>query len=139
MAVGESNELARQCKGCKWADWNHFDCYRIETPTAEWANGDCVLYKVEQAPNLQKANEAAKRSVNRVARESAERVAERNKQEDPWEGDGFWGWWARTSPPDRKVKEVLPPGEPCFKGGSKKGRRRKDQLKALRKDVWGEC
>lgn len=88
----------------------------------------------EQRVDLSKANEAAKRSVNKAAAESVAAIQARNRREDPWEADGFWGWWAKTSPPDRKVKEVLPPGDPCFKSSSKSKRRRKPLKPMLASD-----
>ena len=93
----------------------------------------------EQRVDLTRVNEAAKRGVNRAAAASVEAIRERNQREDPWEEDGFWCWWAKTSPPDRREKEALPPGEPLFKSSSRSRRKRKKQLTALRRDLWGEC
>lgn len=39
--------------------------------------------------------------------------------------DDRWLWLAQTRPPDRREVEVMPPGEPSFKGGSKSGKKRK--------------
>ena len=39
----------------------------------------------------------------------------------------FWDWWGRTSPPDFREREVLPPGEPS--GKSSNNRRKKRQKK----------
>lgn len=128
VAVDEGNALVRQCVGCKHADWKHMDCYVVGNPEAAWAEGDCPRYDDSQ-PDLQKVSEIAKRSVDRAALSSVEAIRKRNKQVDPWEDDGFWGWWAKTHPPDRRQREVLPPGEPLFKGGSKSGRKRKKPRK----------
>lgn len=41
----------------------------------------------------------------------------------------FWDWWGKTSPPDFREKEVMPPGEPTFKSRSRS--RKKRQKKKL--------
>lgn len=41
------------------------------------------------------------------------------------EPEELFRWWGKTSPPDRKEREVLPPGGPSKKGGSKSGKKRK--------------
>ena len=88
-----------------------------------WLDDDSEL----QRQDLQLANEAAKRSVNHAANESAKKIAERNKLEDPWEAEGFWMWWGRTSPPNRKEKDMILhlPGPPAEKSSSRSKRKRK--------------
>lgn len=48
----------------------------------------------------------------------------------------FWGWWAATSPPNHREREVHPPGEPSFKGGSKSSRKRKGKPKVIKVNAW---
>jgi len=92
----------------------------------------------DQRVDLQLANEAAKRGVNRAAAASVEAIRDRNEQEDPWEADGFWCWWAKTSPPDRKEKEALPPGEPSGRSSKSKCKKRKKPPKNFR-SLYMEC
>jgi hypothetical protein len=83
----------------------------------------------EKQTNLEQASEAAKAAVNKAAMESIKAIQERNRRQDPWEEEGFWVWWGRTSPPNRKEKEAILhlPAPPAKKGGSKKGRKRKNK------------
>jgi len=92
----------------------------------------------DQRVDLTRANEAAKQSVNKAAAASVDAIQERNEREDPWEADGFWGWWARTSPPDWKVKEALPPGEPSGRSSKSKCKKRKKPPKNFR-SLYMEC
>ena len=39
--------------------------------------------------------------------------------------DDRWLWLATSKPPDRREVEVMPPGEPDYKGGGCKSRKRK--------------
>ena len=99
---------------------------------------------------LQRAAAIAREQVNQVAAESIERIRENNLNRNRErygcrncdlsecyktcprylthaEPEMLFAWWGRTSPPDRRVCEVLPPGEPSKKGGSKSGKKRKNK------------
>lgn len=82
---------------------------------------------------LQEAAETAKKSVDKAARESAEKIIKRNlaKELIKAESDEFWHWWGKTTPPDNQEKEPLPPGDPKKGSGSKnKGRKKKPKRKS---------
>ena len=110
--------------------------------------------------NLHEINEAAKQSVSKTARESIRLIEERNRRENiKCHGCDcplarcddtcprylthyaskaeFWAWWGKSSPPDRKAREVYPPGNPAKKGGGSKSRIKKKPKKItdLRKYV----
>ena len=108
---------------------------------------------------LQRAAAIAREQVNREAAASVERIREnnlnRNRERYGCDCDlaqcyktcprylthaepaELFAWLARTSPPNRRVKEVLPPGVPSYKGGSKSRKRRKK--KPTYKNLYMEC
>lgn len=107
---------------------------------------------------LQRAAAIAREQVDKTAADSAERIRQGNVQRNRErygcdcdlaqcyktcprylthaEPAELFVWWAKTSPPDRRVKEVLPPGEPDHKGGSKSGKRRKKPTKSIFNTYW---
>jgi len=110
-------------------------------------------------PNLQAAADLIAQQVNEANQQSIELMRQRNRAENKRlhgcdcdqarcyiscprylthyaTDDQFWGWWASTSPPDRREAEVHPMGRPTFKGGSKNSRKRKAPPKKNRGDVW---
>jgi len=50
-------------------------------------------------------------------------------------GDELFTWWGRTSPPELRQKEVLPPGVPK-KGSSKSDRKRKKKKRIDGRKYW---
>ena len=99
-------------------------------------------------PNLQAVADIVAQQVNEANQDSIEQMRQHNRAENKRlhgcdcgqakcyiscprylthyaSHAEFWGWWASTAPPNNREREVHPPGEPSFKGGSKKGRARK--------------
>ncbi|MEG6521117.1 hypothetical protein [Desulfotomaculum sp. 1211_IL3151] len=91
-------------------------------------------------PNLKEAAKIAEKQVTKAARESAEKVRERNeKGMVPLlhaDSASFWAWWGRTSPPNNHIKEVLPPGPPTMKGGSKNRNKKSPKGNKAYVDPW---
>ena len=108
---------------------------------------------IDQKEVLRRANEIAKQGVSRAAHKSITLIQEVNRKRNREErgcpncsaakcydscprvlsragGNEVLDFMARTSPPNRREKEALPPGEPSFKGGSKNGRKRKKPPKS---------
>jgi hypothetical protein len=108
---------------------------------------------IDQKEALRRANEIAKQGVSRAAQESIALIQEANRKRNRAEhgcpncssakcydscprvliragGNEVLDFMSRTSPPNRREKEALPPGEPSFKGGSKNGRKRKKPPKS---------
>lgn len=106
---------------------------------------------MDEREHLERAAQIVEKQVAQTAKESAERIIKARacqscKAESCYKScpqyliqsgpKGFFRWWGSTSPPDNKVKEVLPPGPSVKKGGSKsKGRKRKKVIKGLRRYV----
>lgn len=107
----------------------------------------------EHKPNLQAVTDLIAQHVNQASQDSIEAMRQRNRAENQRlhgcdcnqarcfvscptylthyaSRAEFWGWWAATAPPNNREREVHPPGEPSFKGGSKKGRTRKKPPKS---------
>ena len=91
-------------------------------------------------PNLKKAAQMAEKQVTKVARVSAEKIKARNEKEMVplvhADSASFWAWWGRTSPPNNHIKEVLPPGPPTMKGGSKSKRKKSPKGNKAYMDPW---
>ena len=102
----------------------------------------------EVNPNLQAASELIAQQVNRASQDSLEQMRRRNRAANLQQygcdcdrakcciscprylthyasPDEFWAWWAATTPPDIRDREVFPAGKPVFKGGGKSGRKRR--------------
>ena len=96
---------------------------------------------------VQHAAQVAKEAVDKTVRENIEAIRQRNirRNNEQYgcpncpaakcpvscpryltnaEPEILFRWWAKSSPPDNRVKEVKPPGPPTKKGGSKSGRSR---------------
>lgn len=105
---------------------------------------------IDQKKVLRRANEITKQGVSRAAHKSIMLIQEVNRKRNREErgcpncssakcydscprvliragGNEVLDFMSRTSPPNRREKEALPPGVPSFKGGSKSGRKRKKQ------------
>ncbi len=106
--------------------------------------------------SLHRADEAAKRGIDKVVRENIETIKKRNQIENARlhgcpdctaakcddacprylthyaSRAEFWGWWGETSPPDRRAKDVLPPG-PAKKSSGSRSRKKKKKKKTDRK------
>lgn len=115
----------------------------------------------ERQPDLRKANEAAKQSVGKRARESINLIEERNRRYNAKHHGcdcplarcddtctrylthyasraEFWAWWGKSSPPDRKAREaILQIPAPAAKGSGSKSKRKKKakKISELRKYV----
>lgn len=99
-------------------------------------------------PNLQLVADIVAEQVNKANQESIEQIRQRNiEQNKRLHGCDdcpaarcyvscprylthyasqaeFWDWWGKTSPPDFREKEVMPPGEPTFKSSSRSRKKR---------------
>lgn|GEM_PF-3232610 len=110
---------------------------------------------------LRQAAEAARKSVDETARKSIEAIQKRNTSENRErygcdcslarcytscpryliyaESEELFRWWARTSPPDRRERDVLPGGPPARGSGSRSKRKKKKlPLSVFRNPFLGE-
>lgn len=110
-------------------------------------------------PNLQAVTDLIVRQVNQASQDSIELMRQRNRAENQRlhgcccpaarcyiscpqylthfaSHAEFWHWWATTAPPNNWEREVMPPGEPSFKGGGSKGKKRKGKPKVIKVNAW---
>ncbi len=79
----------------------------------------------------------AARQVDKVARESAEKIRQRNAREIiEADSEDFWSWWVNNPIQRREGKEPLPQGKPAKNKSSSKNRRGKQPRKKTPVSMW---